>query len=185
MAHQIRRYSMEHLELYDLDKLTILSLANKQLTPPIPPPRKSRRRLPTSSNFERYQFLCDMNRQKTDPVYAATPMFRTIPQSSHIEHPRQLLGCYLPAEIIKPVLRTSTESESVTTNNDTEEEKEKSDEDADENLDEADDEDEREESSSSSSSKRSSSDDKEEEDIFDDNEDQKGMLEIMFNRGRK
>jgi hypothetical protein len=175
MAHQIRRYSMEHLELYDLDKLT----------PPIPPPRKSRCRLRTRSDFDRYEFLCDMNRLKTDPVYAATPMFRTIPQSSQIKHSRQLLGSYLPAEIIKPVLRTSTESESVTTNNDTEEEKEKSDEDADENLDEADDEDEREQSSSSSSSNRSDSDDKEEEDIFDDDEDKKGILEQIFNRGRK
>lgn len=177
MAHRIRRTSMEHLELYDLDKLTIL------LPPPVPTTCKHRYQ---RSTFERYQFLCDMKRHKTDPVYAATPMFTIIPQSKHIKHPRQILGAYVPPGIIKPLSTTSPKSpepESDRIDNDAEEEHESSDEDDDRNLDD-DDKDERDESSSSSSSSNSS-DKKGNDNFLDDDDDTKGIVEQIFNRDKK
>ncbi len=100
MASLIRRHSMERLELYDLDKLEI----NCQSPPPLPPSRNSSYRRPSMNpSVERYQFLCNMTRTKTDPIYAATPMFTTIPQSSQEKTPRQLIGSYIRLENIKPI----------------------------------------------------------------------------------
>jgi len=100
MAERIRRDSMEHLELYDLDQITILK-SNKQIPPPLPPPREQQHHLPPNFAFERYQFLCDMTRIKTDPIYAATPMFTTIPQTSQERPHRQLIGSYIRLENVR------------------------------------------------------------------------------------
>ena len=87
MARLVRRYSMERLELYDLDKL----ITNYQLQSPVPPTRKCQdRRSSINPTYERYQFLCNMTRSRTDPIYAATPMFTTIPQSMKEETHRDL-----------------------------------------------------------------------------------------------
>ncbi len=181
MAHQIRRDSMKHLQLYDLDKLTLI------LPPPLPTTPKHQYQ---RSTFERYQFLCDMKRCKTDPVYAATPMFTTIPQSKHIiKHPRQILGAYVPRGIIKPLSTTSPKSpepESTRTDDDEKEEHKSSDEDDDDDQNLDDDNDERDESSRSSSSSSSSSDNNDNNDILnDDDDDKKGIVEQIFNRDKK
>lgn len=102
MAHLIRRRSMERLELYDLDKFS----TNYQLSPPpLPPPRipHNHRRPSMDPSWERYQFLCNMARSKTDPIYAATPMFTTIPSTSKEKPHRQLLGSYIRLENVKPL----------------------------------------------------------------------------------
>ena len=102
MASLIRRHSMERLELYDLDKLITIPTINHQLPPPLPPPRKCPQRRPSMNPiYERYKFLCNTTRNKTDPIYAATPMFTTIPQSSQEKSPRQLLGSYIRLENVK------------------------------------------------------------------------------------
>lgn len=104
MARLIRRYSMERLELYDLDKLITIP-------PPIPPARKCHERRPSMNpTYERYKFLCNMTRSKTDPIYAATPMFTTIPQSSQENTSRQLLGSYIRLENVKPLSLVSSKS---------------------------------------------------------------------------
>ena len=110
MARLIRRNSMERLELYDLDKL----IPNYQLQPSLPPTHKRQDRRPSiNPTFERYQFLCNMTRSKTDPIYAATPMFTTIPQSIEEKTHRQLLGSLIRLENVKPL--TSTTSEPIST----------------------------------------------------------------------
>jgi hypothetical protein len=103
MTHRIRRHSMEHLELYDLDILTI----NPSLPPPLPAPRKHQRHEPSNSTSERHQFLWNIERNKTDPIYVATPMFTTIPKSSHVKHHQQLLGSYVPPRMFQPLTPTS------------------------------------------------------------------------------
>ena len=127
MARRIRRNSMEHLQLYDLDEITRVPTPY-QLPPPLPPPRKLRHYGTTKPTFERYRFLCDAERHKTDPIYAATPMFTTIPQSSkHVHQRRQLLGSRIPSDIIKPVSSStpkSTEPQTAETEDDKEEEDE-------------------------------------------------------------
>ncbi|CAF4341684.1 unnamed protein product, partial [Rotaria sordida] len=131
MARRIRRSSMERLKLYDLDNLKFSS-SNRELPPPLPPPRKCRRHpLDASQTFEHYHFLCNMKRHSTDPIYAATPMFTIIPQSTRVKHPRRLLGSRLPSYIIKPISTTSTspEQENAEINNDTKEEESSDDDD--------------------------------------------------------
>jgi len=104
MARRIRRHSMERLELYDLDKLITIPTINYQLPPPLPPPRKYQQRRPSMNpTFERYKFLCNMTRSETDPIYAATPMFTTIPQLSQVKSHRQLLGSYVRLENVTPL----------------------------------------------------------------------------------
>jgi hypothetical protein len=95
---------MERLELYDLDKLITIPTINYQLPPPLPPPRKYQQRRPSMNpTFERYKFLCNMTRSETDPIYAATPMFTTIPQLSQVKSHRQLLGSYVRLENVTPL----------------------------------------------------------------------------------
>jgi hypothetical protein len=60
--------------------------------------------------FERYKFLCNMTRSETDPIYAATPMFTTIPQLPQAKSPRQLLGSYVRLENIKPLSSAPSKS---------------------------------------------------------------------------
>jgi hypothetical protein len=210
MAQKIRRNSMEHLQLYDLDKLTILT-SNHQLPPPLPPPRKCQSHLPSDIAFERYQFLCDMTRHKTDPIYAKTPMFRTIPQSKPVEYHRRVLGTRFPPHIITPILTTSPNSEepeSAETDNEEEEEQENADEDDkqdsdnddgddDDNDDDDDDDDDDDsdgdKSRSSSSSKGSSKSDSgssssssgDDDDMFNDDDDKRGIVEKLFDRNKK
>jgi len=190
MAERIRRDSMEHLELYDLDQITILK-SNKQIPPPLPPPREQQHHLPPNFAFERYQFLCDMTRNKEDPVYAATPMFKTIPHSTPVKHCRQLLGSRIPSKIVTPISITSPmsptslkspEPESARIDNDTKEEQEEesSDEDEDENSDNDDNgSDENEDDSSSSE------DNNDNDDILNDDRDNRGIVETIFNRHKK
>jgi hypothetical protein len=104
MARLIRRHSMERLELYDLDKLI-------QLQPSLLPPtcKRQDRRPSINPTFERYQFLCNMTRSKTDPIYAATPMFTTIPQSLEEKTHRQLLGSQVPLQNVKPITEDTEE----------------------------------------------------------------------------
>lgn len=83
MAQLIRRRSMEHLELYDLDEL--------KLNPSAPELRSickhpHHRRSSVNTTYDRYQFLCNTKRTQMDPIYAATPMFTTIPRSSDDEY---------------------------------------------------------------------------------------------------
>jgi hypothetical protein len=209
MAQKIRRNSMEHLQLYDLDKLTILT-SNHQLPPPLPPPRKCQSHPPSDIAFERYQFLCDMTRHKTDPIYAKTPMFRTIPQSKPVEYHRRVLGTRFPPHIITPILTTSLNSEepeSAETDNEEEEEQENADEDDkqdsdndddddddDDNDDDDDDDDSDGDKSRSSSSSKSgsggssssSSSSSDDDDMFnDDDDDKRGIVEKLFDRNKK
>jgi hypothetical protein len=183
MARLIRRPSMEHLKLYDLDILTI----NSSLPPPLPPPRKHQHHRPSNSTSERYQFLCNIERNKTDPIYAATPMFRIIPKSSHVKHHRQLLGSYVPPRIIKPLAPTSlTSPEPKTPNIDNEaeeeEEQENSDEDDDRSTDNDDDDD---DSSSDDESSSSSSGNDGNDDILNDDNNDKGVVQQIFDRNKR
>lgn len=73
MSALIRRHSMEHLQLYDLD-----SMFNKDLSEHF-----HRRPSIQVNNGERYKFLCNSTRTRLDPIYAATPMFTTIPSSNN------------------------------------------------------------------------------------------------------
>jgi hypothetical protein len=171
---------MELLELYDLDKL----IPNRQLPPPLPPPRQHRQHLPPAFASERYQFLCDMKRHKTDPVYAATPMFTTIPQSKHVQHQRRLLGSHVPATIIKsvsPAFPNSPEPDSAEPDNATDKEEDSDD---DQNPDDDDDDDDH-QSEDEESSSSSSSDDNNDDDIFGDDDNKKGIVEQIFNRNKK
>lgn len=102
MARFIRRRSMERLELYDLDQYT---QNQRECPPPLPPPRNPllQRRTSMNPTVERYQFLCNMTRNRTDPIYAATPMFTTIPHSSYQDSHRHILGSYIRSENVKPI----------------------------------------------------------------------------------
>ncbi|UJR14634.1 hypothetical protein I4U23_001628 [Adineta vaga] len=200
MAYRIRRESMEHLDLYDLDKINnIMSFRNRRLPPPIPAPRKHRRQLPTNVTFERYHFLCNMNRHKTDPIYAAVPMFKTLPPSIYIKPRRQLLGTYFPTNIIRPLknkANKSTESENVDENDyenkrdeveqisndddDDDDHRAASDNDDDDN----DTENQSDESSSSSSSSSRDNDDDGDDILDDDNNDNQTVVEQIFNRDK-
>jgi hypothetical protein len=190
MARLIRRHSMERLELYDLDKLITIQPINDQLPPPLPPPRQPHyhRRPSINPTLERYQFLCNMTRNKTDPVYAATPMFTTIPQSSKEKPHRQLLGCYIRLENVKPICvtsptsPTSPEPKKVQVVKDIEEEKGK------ENEDENDSSVEKEENNDDEDHSSGSSSDEQENaegDILNDDKDDKGIVEQIFNRDKK
>lgn len=178
MAGRIRRNSMENLQIYDLDNL----IFNRQLPPPLPPPRQHRNRLPAAFAFERYQFLCDRNRHKTDPIYAATPMFATILQSTCTKHRRQLLGTRIPTDIIKSIPHTSpesTEPESARIHND------KEDESSDENDNQDSDSDNDNDDGGASGDQSSSSSDDHDEDYLDDDHDKKGIVEQIFNRNKR
>ena len=104
MARLIRRHSMERLELYDLDTFIPVPCVDRQLPPPLPPARAHWRRPSANATLERYQFLCNTTRTKTDPIYAATPMFTTIPPSPGTGLvSRQLLGSHVRADNIHPI----------------------------------------------------------------------------------
>ena len=102
MADLIRRHSMEHLEVYDLDKILPKPSVDHQLPPPLPPPRQCHRRASLNVNSSRYQFLCSTKRTRNDPIYSATPMFTTIP-STTTDH-RPLLGSSTRLRNMKPLL---------------------------------------------------------------------------------
>mgnify|MGYP001048331833 FL=1 len=176
MARLIRRRSMERLELYDLDKF---NSSSSTLTSPRKNP--GYRRSSMNPSIERYQFLCNMSRYRTDPIYAATPMFTTIPYSTRDKSQRQLLGVYIPEDNVK-ILHSSDEKQCIQkldvkyddddgVNNDNENEKNINDEK--ENADD--------ENQFSSSASENENDD-------DDGEvlkDEKGIVEQIINRDRK
>jgi hypothetical protein len=194
---------MEQLELWDLDELTRVP-SNYELPrpspiplprpPPIPPPRQNQRQILRNSSFDYYKFLCDPTRCEKDPVYDATPMFTTIPQSKHVKYHHHLLGCHFPANIVTPISTESPKSpepSSADTDKDKEEqeqEKEKEGEEEDDDDDDEDDDkssdddddddDDRKESSSSSSSEDN------DDNIFD-NDDKKGVVQQLFDRHKK
>ena len=176
MARLIRRHSMERLELYDLDNFG----NNQQLPPPLPPPRKTVIRRPSMNpSLERYQFLCNMSRTKTDPIYAATPMFTTIPQTSQERSHRQLLGSFIRSENVKPVSTMTPLSPPPKTPNtieDTQEEdgKENEADDVDGDYDQF-----------GSNSSSSSSDEQETGGGNDDDDDTKGIVQQIFDRHKK
>ncbi|CAF0744617.1 unnamed protein product [Adineta ricciae] len=199
MACRIRRTSMEHLEVYDLDKLhKILSSRDHHKPPPIPPSREHRHRLPPQLTFQRYQFLCNMKRHKTDPIYAATPMFTTIPHSIYVRPRRQLLGSYIPAHVITPLNTKLNESDDMKspalTNNSKEYENDDEKEEGDDHDDDDDDrgrdsdndndDDNGDDQSSSSSS--SDDDDDDDDEILNDGDDEHiTATEQIFNRDKK
>ncbi|CAF1585199.1 unnamed protein product, partial [Adineta ricciae] len=198
MACRIRRTSMEHLEVYDLDKLhKILSSRDHHKPPPIPPSREHRHRLPPQLTFQRYQFLCNMKRHKTDPIYAATPMFTTIPHSIYVRPRRQLLGSYIPAHVITPLNTKLNESDDMKspalTNNSKEYENDDEKEEGDDHDDDDDDrgrdsdndndDDNGDDQSSSSSS--SDDDDDDDDEILNDGDDEHiTATEQIFNRDK-
>ncbi|CAF0906000.1 unnamed protein product [Rotaria sordida] len=119
MSHIIRRHSMEHLELYDLDKLKI----NYQLTSQLSPTCKDNHPYSLiNSKHEHDQFLCNIKRNKIDPIYAATPMFTTIPQRLNEENcQQQLIDSSIHLENIKTLScrsLKSTEEEGKNNDND-------------------------------------------------------------------
>ena len=178
MANRIRRNSMEHLQIYDLDKF----IFDQTSPPPLPPPRQHRNRLPPDYALERYHFLCDRNRHQTDPIYAATPMFTTIPQKKQPTYHRQLLGSRIPLDLIKPKLvpptsPESAEPESARTEINDDETDEDDNEESDDSNDDSD--------AGADESDSSSSSDDPNEDYFDDDDDQKGLVEQIFNRHKQ
>ncbi len=176
MDRLIRRHSMERLELYDLDKLT----NNHQLPPPLPPPRKPLIRRPSMNpSFERYQFLCNMTRSKTDPIYAATPMFTTIPQSSQEKSHRQLIGSYIRLENVTPILPTIPTSPEPKKSEIIEDKKEK-DEKENEAKEDGDVDDKESQFSSSSSDEQEVAGGNDD----DDGDDKKGIIEQILNRDK-
>lgn len=106
MADLIRRQSMEHLDVYDLDKILPKPSVNHQLPPPLPPSRQCHRRASLNVNTSRYQFLCSTKRTRNDPIYSATPMFTTIPSTttSPTTANRPLLGSSTRLRNMKPLL---------------------------------------------------------------------------------
>ncbi|CAF1149522.1 unnamed protein product [Rotaria sp. Silwood1] len=113
MSHLIRRHSMEHLELYDLDKFNIIPSKNYQLTSQLSSSsyKYQHRYSLIDSTHERYQFLCNIKRSKIDPIYAATPMFTTIPQSLNEEYYQQLNdSSSIHLDNVKPLSRLSSKS---------------------------------------------------------------------------
>lgn len=183
MANRIRRHSMENLVLYDIDQLNSM----KSSPPPIPPPRKYRQHLPERFAFERYRFLCDMQRHLTDPIYAATPMFTTILPTVKIKSPRRALGVRIPNEIIKArtpsATSSSDSSESTDTDNQSKDKSSDEDDEKDDNQDSDNDNSGGGDQSSSSSSSSSTDDD--DDDINNDDDDNQGIVEQIFNRDRK
>ncbi|CAF1333199.1 unnamed protein product [Rotaria magnacalcarata] len=103
MARLIRRPSMENLVLYDLDKFKLVPSINYKLN--------SHRRASMNPKFERYEFLCNVERSKIDPIYAATPMFTTIPQSSNDETHQQLIDSSICLENIKSLSHRTSKVE--------------------------------------------------------------------------
>lgn len=99
MARLIRRPSMENLVLYDLDKLKMIPSANFK--------SYSFRRPSINPKYERYQFLCNAQRSKIDPIYAATPMFTTIPQSREEIH-QQLIESSIRLENLRILSQRSS-----------------------------------------------------------------------------
>lgn len=190
MARRIRRKSMERLELYDLDHLyEIISPAHHRGPPPVPPPRQRRCRLSDpQANFERYQFLCDMKRHKTDPIYAATPMFSTIPQQTQRSSPRRLLGSYIRPEIITPLKKTTASESSDSEDGEASDKDEEEAEEEEEEKDDADDDDDTgsaADDDNDESSSSSSSDDADNDGYDDDDDDKRGIIEQIFNRNKK
>lgn len=190
MARLIRRRSMERLELYDLDQFV---RNNQQRPPPLPPPRNSlQRRASMNPSSERYQFLCNMTRYRTDPIYAATPMFTTIPHSSYQDSHRHILGSYIRSENVKPIVSElpvqspePAKKDPVKKETDEKEnETEKDQGDYANHVDTESDNDGDESNDFSSSSSGSDNDDNQNDN--DDNDDQKqGVVEQIFNRDKK
>lgn len=177
MSLRIRRHSMECLKLYDIDPMKSMSSPLSSSPPAIPPVRTIRQHLPEHFAFERYGFLCDMDRHRTDPVYAATPMFTTIIPNMQIKYSRRLLGLRIPQEIIKPCTPSTSSSSSSSDSESTDSDKDDESNDDQNSSEENDNHDDEAEDQSSSSS--SSPDD----DIDDDN-DNKGIVEQIFNRDK-
>ncbi len=188
MARLIRRHSMERLELYDLDKLITMPSINYEIPPPLPPPRIPHRSPSIKPSLESYQFLCNMTRNKTDPIYAATPMFTTIPQASQEKPHRQLLGSYARLENVKPlplITVKSPEPKKVEIVKDKENENdvnEKEGNDDDDEEKEDDDDDEKESSSSSTDEEENPGGD---DILIDDDKNNKGVVEQILNRDKK
>jgi hypothetical protein len=106
MNSRIRRRSMEQLQLYDLDNLQSSSDESLSPPPPLPPLR------PIGNFFiQRYEFLCNARRTRLDPIYAATPMFTTIPSSSSFRIPRQSLSLAMRLPNVKATERPNKVTE--------------------------------------------------------------------------
>ena len=117
-----------------------------------------------------------MARAKIDPIYAATPMFTTIPQTVQEKSHRQLLGSHVRAENIKFLHDTASESESSEEVEEVEEEEKKENEDGKDQEETAD--------NGNQFDSHSSDEDKNgDNDVLDD--DNKGVVEQIFNRDRK
>ena len=188
MARLIRRRSMERLELYDLDKFISVASADQQLPPPLPPARAHWRRPSANATLERYQFLCNTTRTKTDPIYAATPMFTTIPQSpGKAPVSRQLLGSYMRAENIHPIVVKSTERKAAPATIDQvddEEEEDEEEQEPNERIITKSTSDNPEPPNSDGSSESSTDSDEQEDDPLLDDDD-KGVIEQILNRDTK
>ena len=191
MARFIRRRSMERLELYDLDQYT---RNHHDCPPPLPPPRNPLQRRPSMNpSIERYQFLCNMTRNRTDPIYAATPMFTTIPHSFYQDSHRHILGSYIRSENVKPISSEipvqSSEPEKKQAVKEQTDEKENESEENQINVNhpdtESDNDGDDEEFSSSSSSSDDDDQKKKKKDDDDDDDNQKqGIVEQIFNRDK-
>ena len=201
MAHRIRRSSMERLQILDLDNLTTVSSLRSSLPPPLPPPRKLRCSPFVNPVVLHSQALYDHSRCQTDPVYAATPMFTTVPQLKPEKHLRHILGSHIPPEIMHPIssapstpssstLKTPETGKKIGEKDNTNDEKQDDDDDDDDddrsttndndNDDDGDDDKDR----SSSSSSSSDDDDDDNNDILNDDDDKKGVVEQIFNRDK-
>ncbi|CAF1019711.1 unnamed protein product [Adineta ricciae] len=188
MTRLIRRRSMERLELYDLDKLATAPSTNCSLrASPLPPPRQTpQRRSSMNPAYERYKFLCNMSRSQTDPIYAATPMFTTIPQSSQDYSQRQLLGSSIRLENVRPLSPKMPKSPVPKTAEIIEEEKENEDERSEDfQLDNKNEDKENDNISIDSGSGDDNNDRDVVNDDDDDDADHKSIVEQIFNRDRE
>lgn len=199
MARRIRRSSMERLQILDLDNLATVSSLRSSLPPPLPPPRKLRCSPLVNPVVIHSQALYDHYRCQTDPIYAATPMFTTVPQLKPEKHLRHILGSYIPPEIMHPIssapptplsppLKTPETGKKIEENENVNDEKQDDDDDDDDdrsttndNDGDDDDDDDKDRSSSSSSS---DDDDDDNNDILNDGDDKKGIVEQIFNRDK-
>lgn len=189
MARFIRRRSMERLELYDLDQYT---RNHYQSPPPLPPPRNPLQRRPSMNpSIERYQFLCNTTRNRTDPIYAATPMFTTIPHSSYQDSHRHILGSYIRSENVKPISSEtpvqSPEPEKKQAVKEQTDEKENESEENQVNVNHPDTESDNDGDDEEFSSGSSSSDDdqkKKKKDDDDDDDQKQGVVEQIFDRDK-
>ena len=187
MTRLIRRRSMERLELYDLDQFV---RDNEQRPPPLPPPRNPlQRRSSMNPSAERYQFLCNMTRYRMDPIYAATPMFTTIPHSFYQDSHRHILGSYVRSENVKAIdselaVQSPEPAKKEPVKEETDEKENESEKDEGNyanHLDTESDNDGDEDNDSSSST----SDDQNDDDDDDDDDQKEGIVEQIFNRDKK